>query len=67
MMFIIGILLWYLIGSIGGIVMTRICSGYVTIADLIILLGFGGIVGPLTILIIIGTCSKNKWLDKKIF
>ena len=69
------IILWYLIGSIGGLYLSYLRFSKVTVSDLIFLLTIGGIGGVLTVVIglsatwqIITEKTKLRtFLNKKVF
>ena len=57
-------IIWYLFGVISGTFMVKILFGEVTGQDLLVLLIFGGILGPITTAILLALAIIFRWKDK---
>ena len=66
-MIILTSIVWYLIGSIGGLWLSRKVYPKITNGDMVFLFTIGGIGGLLTFLIGLTFLPKGKWWDKQVF
>lgn len=60
-------IVWYLIGSVGGLWLSRKVYPKTTNGDLVFLFTIGGIGGLLTFFIGLSYLPKGKWWDKQVF
>jgi hypothetical protein len=60
-------LVWYLIGSIGGLLLSRKTISKTTNGDLVFLFTLGGIGGLITFFIALSLIPKSQWWDKEVF
>ena len=60
-------IVWYLIGSIGGLWLSRKVYPKTTNGDLVFLFTMGGMGGLLTFLIGLICLPKGKWWNKQVF
>lgn len=62
-------ILWYLVGSVGGLFLLTKITRKITYRDLVFLFTIGGLGGLLTVLVALTHLprSKNNWWDKDAF
>lgn len=60
-------IVWYLIGSIAGLLLSRKVDPKTTNGDLVFLFTIGGIGGVLTFFIGLTYLPKGKWWNKQVF
>lgn len=65
MIYLILILVWYFIGSIGGIFIASKINPKITNGDTVFIFTVGGISGILTVIIGLTHLPKSEWWDNK--
>ena len=60
-------IVWYLIGSVGGLWLSRKIYGKTTNGDLVFLFTIGGLAGLLNFIIGLSHLPKSKWWDREVF